>query len=117
MVIRSPQLLSFRGVRSTNPESRGSGFASRPGTTPSINRRLADRRAKAGFEKIEITAFISLLDVASEHPAIAALETTRGLLPFGTAFCQFGFAHLQIDPAGRALPPHAAPLPHPHHPP
>src|SRR4051794_16410553 len=34
-----------------------------------INRRLSDRRAEAGFEEIEIAAFVGLLDVPREHPA------------------------------------------------
>src|SRR5712672_2508888 len=65
----------------------------------SINRRLADRRAEPRFEEIEIAAFIGLLDVARKHPAIAALEAPLGRLPFGAAFCQFRFAHIEIDGA------------------
>src|SRR6266849_3107214 len=76
-------------------------FASRPGTTTSVNRRLADRRAKAGFEKIEIAALIGLPDVTREHPAIAALKTGLGRLPFGAAFCQSRFGYIEIDAARR----------------
>ena len=53
--------------------------------TTLINRRLIDRRAETGFEKIEIAAVIGLLDVFRKHPAIAALEAGRGRLPRGAA--------------------------------
>src|SRR5258707_15206696 len=83
-----PVCLSFRGARSANPESRdsGSGPSDHPGMTGSINRRLADRRAKAGFEEIEVAAFTALFDVPGEHPAITALKAALRLLPFGAAF-------------------------------
>src|SRR5450631_41046 len=77
---------------------RARAFA-RPGMTTLINRRLADRRTKAGFEEVKVAAFIGLLDVAGEHPAIAALESGFGLLPFGAAFCQLRLRHIEIDAA------------------
>src|SRR3954468_25101255 len=55
---------------------------------PLINRRLLDRGAKAGFEEVEVAAFIGLPDMPREHPAIAALEARLRLLPFGAAFCK-----------------------------
>src|SRR5205085_9463746 len=64
-----------------------------------INRRLLDRRAKAGLEEIEIAAFIGLFDVPREHPAIAAFEPRLRLLPFGAAFCELDFRHIEIDSA------------------
>src|SRR5712671_2127895 len=54
----------------------------------SINRRLADRGAESGFEKIEVAAFVGLFDVFRKHPAIAALETALRLFPFAAAPCQ-----------------------------
>src|SRR5216684_2866429 len=71
----------------------------RSGTTESINRRLADRRAEAGFEEIEIAAFVGLLDVLREHPAISAFEAALRLLPFGAAFGKLGFRDIEIDGA------------------
>src|SRR5258708_2792748 len=91
----------------TGPESilpivvidSGLAAAPRPGMTALINRWFADRLAESGFQEIEIAAFIGLLDVAREHPAIAALEAAFGLLPFGAAFCEFGLGHIEIDGA------------------
>src|SRR5690348_6711041 len=78
-----------------------SGLAAtrRPGMTKSINRGLVDRLAETGLEEVEVAAFIGLPDVLGEHPAIAALEPARGLLPCGAAFCELGFAHIEIDGA------------------
>src|ERR1700681_3490983 len=97
-----PSCPSFRGARSANPESRdsGSGPADHPGMTGvSINRRLADRRAKTRFEEVKIAALIGLFDVAGEHPAIAALEAGFGGLPFGAAFGQLRLRNIEIDAA------------------
>src|SRR5258705_4685717 len=41
-----------------------------PRNDVSINRRLADWRAKTGFEEIEVAAFVRLLDVLVKHPAV-----------------------------------------------
>src|ERR1700738_339711 len=106
-----PSCPSFRGARSANlrcaTAHRGisrfrvwSFGPSRNDGVASINRRLIDRRAKAGFEKIEIAALVGLPDVPGEHPAIAALEAGLRLLPFGAAFCQFRFRDIEIDGAG-----------------
>src|SRR5215831_858613 len=66
--------LSFRGdAPASNPERR----------VELVNRGLIDRLAKTGFQEIEITAFVGLLDVFGEHPAIAALEALLRLLPCG----------------------------------
>src|SRR5579863_5207808 len=65
------------------------------------NRWLADRRAERGFEEIEVAAFIGLLDVPGEHPAIAARVARGGLLPYGTTLFQFGLPHVEIDAARR----------------
>src|SRR6202012_1550486 len=46
-----------------------------------INRGLADRGAEIRFQEIEIAALIGLLDMAREHPAIAALVASLRLLP------------------------------------
>src|ERR1700751_1653163 len=67
----------------------------------SKNRRLVDRRSEGGFEKIEVAALVGLLDVVSEHPAIAALEPRFGLLPCGTAPGEFCLAHIELDGARR----------------
>src|SRR5882672_1579412 len=77
----------------------GLAAAPRPGMTALINRRLVDRLAESRLQEIEIAAFIGLLDVAREHPAIAALEAAFGLLPFGAAFCEFRLGHIEIDGA------------------
>src|SRR5882724_7651237 len=77
----------------------GLAAARRPGMTRLINRRLADRGAESRFEEVEIAAVVGLLDVAREHPAIAALEAPFGLLPFGAASGKLGFAHIEIDGA------------------
>src|SRR3954467_3592774 len=108
-----PILLSFRGgAPASNPESRGSGFTLRvPRNDSSINRRLAHRRSKAGFEEIEIAALVGLLDMLGEHPAIAALETPFRLLPFGAALCQLGFRHVEIDGAGADVQCDHVPIP------
>ena len=86
-------LSSFRGGASaSNPEARDSrvdaSFGAPRNDGELVNRRLVDRRAEPGLEEIEVAAFIGLLDVAGEHPAIAALEARlaaasmrRGALP------------------------------------
>src|ERR1043166_1024442 len=71
-----------------------------PGMT-SINRRLLHRRAKTGFEEVEVAALVGLLDVPREHPAIAALEPGLRLLPCGPAFGKLRFGHIEIDAACR----------------
>src|ERR1700719_4204860 len=63
------------------------------------DRRLADRLAKGGFKKIEVAAFIGLLDVLGEHPAIAALEPRLRLLPLRAALVQLGLGHIEVDGA------------------
>src|SRR5689334_20511688 len=77
-IVLYPSCPSFRSASAerANPESRGSGFAlCAPRNDVSlINHRFSDGCAKAGFQEIEITAFIGLTDVARKHPAIAALE-------------------------------------------
>src|ERR1700722_4786551 len=83
-------LLSFRGDakhRTRNLEVPGSLRAPERRVN-SINRRLLNRRAEAGFEEIKIAAFIGLLDVSGEHPAITAFEPGLRLFPFGAALCQ-----------------------------
>ena len=64
-----------------------SGLAAsrRPGMTELINHRLSHGRAESGLQKVEIAAFVGLLDVTGEHPAIAALEAMLGLLPAATS--------------------------------
>src|SRR2546430_6180644 len=67
--------------------SRVAGFS---GTfAPSEYVGLADWRAKLCFQKIEIAAFVRLLDVARVHPAVTALEAWRRRLPCGAAPLQF----------------------------
>src|SRR4051812_14278404 len=81
-------------LRRSNPVCAcGSGLLRRfaPRNNQSINCRLLHRRAKTGFEEVEVAAFICLADVPREHPAIAALEAGFGLLPFGASPHQFGF--------------------------
>src|SRR5690349_13821007 len=65
----------------------------------SINRGLVDRLAEAGLEEVEVAAFIGLLDMFREHPAIAALEAALGRLPFGSALGKLGLAHVETDGA------------------
>ena len=48
--------------------------------------------------------------MAREHPAIAALEAGLGRLPFGAAFCQFCFRHIEIDGAGGNIEAWFAPI-------
>src|SRR5215471_3167237 len=102
-VIIDPFERSFRGARSASPVSRGSGVdaSHRPGTTSKslVDGRLADGCAEGGFEKVEVAAFIGLLDVAREHPAIAAREATLRLLPFGAAFGKLGLGDIEVDGA------------------
>src|SRR5271155_4125056 len=63
------------------------------------NRRLADRLAKGGFKKIEVAAFIGLLDVLGEHPAIAALEPRLRLLPLRATLLQLRLGYIEVDGA------------------
>src|SRR5690348_14357564 len=80
----------------------GLAAARRPGMTGElINHRLSDGRAETGFEEIEIAAFIGLLDVAGEHPAIAALEAAFGRLPCRAAAGEFVLRHIEADAARR----------------
>src|SRR5438270_13869382 len=65
-----------------------------------VDRRLADRLPKSGLQKIEVAAFIGLLDVAGEHPAVAALITRLRRLPCGAAICQFGLRNIEVGGAG-----------------
>src|SRR5437660_5433642 len=65
-----------------------------------VDRRLVDRLAKSGLQKIEVAAFIGLLDVAGEHPAIAALVTRLRRLPCGAALCELSLRHIEVDGAG-----------------
>src|SRR5215475_13676420 len=65
----------------------------------SINRGFIDRLAKTGLEEIEVAAFIGLLDVLGEHPAIAAFEAALGLLPCSAAFGELCFGYVEIDGA------------------
>src|SRR5260370_24576805 len=85
-------LLRHSGMRplGAGPESiltivvMDSGLALRaPRNDGLINRRLPDRRTKAGFEEIEIAALVGLFDMFGEHPAIAALQAALPLLPLG----------------------------------
>src|SRR5215475_15653164 len=64
-----------------------------------INRRLTDGRAESGLEEIEIAAFVRLLDVTGEHPAIAAFEATLGRLPCGAAAGKLRFRDIEGDGA------------------
>src|SRR5436190_11635589 len=65
-----------------------------------VNRRLLHRLAKSGLQKIEVAAFIGLLDVAGEHPAVAALIAWLRRLPCGAALCELRLRHIEIDRAG-----------------
>src|SRR5690242_20296262 len=68
--------------------------------TALIDRRLPYGRTESSLQKIEIAAFIGLLDVFGEHPAIAALEAPLGRLPFGAAFGQLRLRYIEVDGAG-----------------
>src|ERR1041385_7193240 len=91
----------------------GLATSSRPGMTGHlINRGLLDRRAKAGFEEVEVAALVGLLDMPREHPAIAAFEPRLRLLPFGAAFCKLGFRDIEMDGAGCNVERDAVAVPH-----
>src|ERR1041385_849322 len=79
----------------------GLATSSRPGMTGHlINRGLLHRRAKAGFEEVEVAALVGLPDMPGEHPAIAALEPGLRLLPCSAAFCKLGVRNIEADGAG-----------------
>src|SRR6195952_2987010 len=66
----------------------------------SVDHRFGDRRAEFGAQEIEVAAFVGLLDVLGEHPAIAAFETCRGRCPFRAPAGQFRVGYLHADAAG-----------------
>src|SRR3954471_8240075 len=69
--------------------------------TKLIYRRLLHRSAEARFKEVEIAALIGLLDVAGEHPAVAALEPRLRLPPLRAAPFKLGLGHFEIDAARR----------------
>src|SRR5687767_8659498 len=65
----------------------------------SENVRLSYRRAEAGLQEIEVAAFVRLLDMPREHPAIAALIAGLLCRQAFAAPCELCVGHLQRDGA------------------
>src|SRR6478752_2800399 len=65
-----------------------------------VDRRLLHRLPEPGLQEIEVAAFIGLLDVPGEHPAIATLVTRLRRLPCGATLCELGLRYIEIDGAG-----------------
>src|SRR5687767_8453953 len=78
----------------------GSSAMVGPWECASKDGRLFNRLAEPGLEEVEVAALVGLLDVAREHPAVAAL--VAGLLwrQGGAASGQLRLRHLHADRAG-----------------
>src|SRR4051794_41052676 len=70
------------------------------GSPGSENIGFGDGLAEGRLEEIEVAALVGLLDVAAEHPAVAALVAGRWGRPGGAARGHLGVADLQVDGAG-----------------
>src|SRR5690606_17806247 len=73
----------------------------------SVDVRLAGGGAEAGFQEVEVTAFIGLGNMADIHPAKAALEAGLRLDPCGSALRERRVVHHHVDASCRHVDPDA----------